>query len=178
MGKQNALGFGNPRKPREWSSADVCGLSRAANPISDELALVLVAAARRRNDNAQRRPVGGTIFTRLSKQYSKRRLSWLKNTNLKHRTDERQNTQREKHATAQRQRAHDVNSSHAARASGAPFAAHPAPNLAGRTCRELLYVPRGVSLDIARPTGTAALDLGLASTKIKHTGAALAWGWC
>ena len=80
-------------------------------------------------------------------QHPKRRLSWLKKTNLKRRTDERQNTQREKHATAQRQRAH-VHSSHAAHAAGAPFAAHPAPNRAGRPCRALLYVPRGVNLDL------------------------------
>ena len=64
-------------------------------------------------------------------QHPKRKLSWLKKTNLKRRTDGRQNTQREKHATAQRQRAH-VHPSHAAHAAGAPFAAHPAPNRAGR----------------------------------------------
>ena len=80
-------------------------------------------------------------------QHPKRRLSWLKETNLKRRTNERQNTQREKHATAQRQRAH-VHSSHAAHAAGAPLAAHPAPNRAGRPCRALLYVPRGVNLDL------------------------------
>ena len=95
-------------------------------------------------------------------QHPKRRLSWLKKTNLKRRTDERQNTQREKHATAQRQRAH-VHSSHAAHAAGAPFAAHPAPNRAGRPCRALLYVPRGVNLDLNTNGGfrPAATPFGL-----------------
>ena len=83
-------------------------------------------------------------------QHPKRRLSWLKKSNLKRRTGERQNTQRETHATAQRQRAH-VHSSHAAHAAGAPFAAHPAPNRAGWPCRALLYVPRGVNLDLTSP---------------------------
>ena len=93
-------------------------------------------------------------------QHPKRRLSWLKKTNLKRRTDERQNTQREKHATAQRQRAH-VHSSHAAHAAGAPFAAHPAPNRAGRPCRALLYVPRGVNLDLTCCGGTVVLEVGV-----------------
>ena len=41
-----------------------------------------------------------------------------------------------------------VHPAHAALASGAPLAAHHAPYRAGQPCRALLYVPRGVNLDL------------------------------
>jgi len=72
---------------------------------------------------------------------------WLKKTNLKRRTDERQSTQREKHAAMQRQRAH-VHSAHADYAAGEPLAARPAPKRAGRPFRTLLHLPGGVNLDL------------------------------
>ena len=67
-------------------------------------------------------------------QHPKRRLSWLKKTNLKRRTDERQNTQREKHATAQRQRSDSAHTyTHPTQLTLLEHRLQPTPPKPGRT---------------------------------------------